>query len=123
MRQRVGECTFWERLSPDWRVFLKRETPIGRLAFPGWARWERGARKVKGTQAEQVAEKVFNSVIPSEARNLSSLYTTKKKERFLASLGSPRTFSVNGMAGGRSGGLFPQPVKPVRQLDSERASG
>jgi hypothetical protein len=36
---------------------------------------------------EQVAEKVPNFVIPSEARNLSSIQAQEKKERFLASLG------------------------------------
>jgi hypothetical protein len=41
----------------------------------------------KNPHAEQVAEKVFYFVIPSEARNLSSIWRHEKKERFLASLG------------------------------------
>jgi hypothetical protein len=38
-------------------------------------------------QASQAAEKVIYFVIPSEARNLSSIQRHEKKERFLASLG------------------------------------
>jgi hypothetical protein len=39
-------------------------------------------------QAEELEEKVPHPfVIPSEARNLSSIYAQEKKERFLASLG------------------------------------
>ena len=38
-------------------------------------------------QAEEAAEKVIYFVIPSEARNLSSIQRHEKKERFLASLG------------------------------------
>jgi hypothetical protein len=35
----------------------------------------------------QVAKKIVYFVIPSEARNLSSIWPHEKKERFLASLG------------------------------------
>jgi len=38
-------------------------------------------------QASHAVEKVVYFVIPSEARNLSSVYAHEKKERFLASLG------------------------------------
>jgi hypothetical protein len=37
--------------------------------------------------SEQAAEEIVNFVVPSEARNLSSVLAHDKKERFLASLG------------------------------------
>ena len=43
-------------------------------------------RHFSGT-AEMAAKKVVYCVIPSEARNLSSIWLHEKKERFLASLG------------------------------------
>jgi hypothetical protein len=39
----------------------------------------------------QAAEKVVYFVIPSEARNLSSIWPHEKKERFLASLGMTKS--------------------------------
>jgi hypothetical protein len=47
--------------------------------------WNSEGKEVE--QASQAAEKVVYFVIPSEARNLSSIYAQEKKERFLASLG------------------------------------
>jgi hypothetical protein len=42
--------------------------------------------KAETQRAEQAAEKIVYFVIPSEARNLSSIWPHEKKERFLASL-------------------------------------
>jgi len=55
----------------------------------------------------QAAEKVVHFVIPSEARNLSSICTDEKKERFLASLGMTKRvepFSAACLAAGLTGG-------------------
>jgi hypothetical protein len=43
--------------------------------------------KPKTRQAEPAAEKMIYFVIPSEARNRSSIQAQEKKERFLTSLG------------------------------------
>jgi hypothetical protein len=42
----------------------------------------------------QYAEKVHNTVIPREARNLSSFHAQEKKERFLASLGMTKSLGA-----------------------------
>jgi hypothetical protein len=47
----------------------------------------------QASQAEGLAEKAPHFVIPSEARNLSSIYAQEKKEGFLASLGMTKQYS------------------------------
>src|SRR5258708_11334213 len=65
-------------------------------------------------KAPQAAEKTILFVIPSEARNLSSVQVLEKKERFLASLGMTKrvgTFSASASADPR---FFPIDQNPHR---------
>jgi hypothetical protein len=51
-------------------------------------------RSSKNPQAEQAAEKIAYFVIPSGARNLSSIQAEEKKERFLAPLGMKKAWGT-----------------------------
>src|SRR4029077_13344085 len=60
------------------------------MSSTGFSLWVSRVYTIRTTQAEQAAEKAVYFVIPSEARNLSSIWPYEKKERFLASLGMTR---------------------------------
>jgi hypothetical protein len=64
------------------------------------------------SQAEGLAEKAPYFVIPSEARNLSSIYAPKKKERFLAPLGMTKQYSY-----------FSYPLKPALPFQKSFLAG
>jgi hypothetical protein len=53
-----------------------------------------GPCKDEPPQTEQAAKKVVYFVIPSGARNLSSMYAHEKKERFLAPLGMTKRMAA-----------------------------
>jgi hypothetical protein len=57
------------------------------MSSTGFSLWVFRVYTIKTKQAEQAAEKAVYFVIPSEARNLTSIWPYEKKERFLASLG------------------------------------